>query len=132
MHTVLPIVKTKNLFWDPLFLKIKFLFRGTFVKYGFLYLILKKAQIYSVKIDWLDIIMRSFLKIIKNPWFLLRRSYNEEKDKKMEATRKRRFLQKVEGFPSSRDFSKRFIRNLCFLLWRSFDEEKDKRMEATR
>jgi hypothetical protein len=52
---------------------------------------------YSVKIDWLEIITRFFQKIIINPCFLLWRSYNEEKDKRMEATRKRRFLQKVEG-----------------------------------
>jgi hypothetical protein len=34
---------------------------------------------------------------VRNPCFLLWRSYDEDKDKRMEATRKRRFLQKVEG-----------------------------------
>jgi hypothetical protein len=50
-----------------------------------------------VKIDWLEIITRFFHKVMRSPCFLLLRSYDEEKDKRMEATRKRRFLQKVEG-----------------------------------
>jgi hypothetical protein len=50
----------------------------------------------------------------------------------MEATRKRRFLQKVEGISVITRFFQKIIINPCFLLWRSYNEEKDKRMEATR
>jgi hypothetical protein len=50
----------------------------------------------------------------------------------MEATRMRRFLQKVEGISVITRFFQKIIRNQCFLLRRSYDEEKDKRMEATR
>jgi hypothetical protein len=48
-------------------------------------------------VEGISVITRFFQKIIRNPCFLLWRSYDEEKDKRMEATRKRRFLQKVAG-----------------------------------
>jgi hypothetical protein len=79
-----------------------------------------------------SVITRFFQKIIRNPCFLLWRSYNEEKDWRMEATMKQRFLQKVEGISIITRFFQKIIRNPCLLLWRSYDEEKDRRMEATR
>jgi hypothetical protein len=52
--------------------------------------------------------------------------------RRMEATRKRRFLQKVEGISVITRFFQKIIKNPCLLLWRSYDEEKDKRIETTR